>query len=230
MPYRRYRTKRRRVYRKRRDNVKKVRRAVKKLQKQVELKTFDTVIENVSVPQVPINYSFLQPVASANQDVTAHGFIGRRYQVKSIMVRGFMEKITTNGAASAVRIIFIWDKFYNDPSIVPTMDRYYASVDDTVLATAIPHLTRPLRRSQVKNVKVLYDRTFQLGHKRSTVDQAYSGGNGMVAFKFYRKINLPTEFNAGNEYTKGRLTALVMDENNGESVLKMNVRMYYTDS
>jgi hypothetical protein len=227
MPYRRstFKRKRRRRYYKKKDTVKKVRRAVRKIQRAIETKTFiryESSFTPSSTTPAPLTP---QPVIG-DQGPDVAGFIGVKYHAVGIKVAAVIKKndlITAE--VGNVRFVALWVK--NIPSSGSTVwTTYFEETDD--FAATIPPFLAPLRSSQAKNVKVLWDKKYSLG--RCNAGSSFAAGTQQINISFYKSINSPVIMDeALGRKTRGALLIYTTTQYASAQTMIMNTKFYYKD-
>jgi len=168
-----------------------------------ELKSVDSMANGGAYD--PGNFNFY-PIPAAGTVVclneigqgTALGqYIGTQVSIKSLSIRYSIILNQDTPAPTSGRVIFLWDK---QPQGSPP-----GTIDILTTANYLSYLNMDNR-----------DRFVVLCDKQYAMDQ--SGGHESVQFKVYKKISLPTIFNAGTagtvaDITSGSLYLLTISEN-----------------
>ncbi len=227
MPYRRskFNRKRRRRYYKKKDTVKKVRRAVRKIQRAIETKHFIKYESSFTPSNVTPAPLTPQPVIG-DQGADASGFIGVKYHAVGIKVSAVIKKndlITAE--VGNVRFVGLWVKNIPSSGSV-TWTTYFEEEDD--FAATIPPFLAPLRSSQAKNVKVLWDKKYSLG--RCNAGSSFAAGNQQININFYKPINSPVVMDDTlGRKTRGALVIYSTTQYAPAQTMIMNTKFYYKD-
>lgn len=149
-----------------------------------ELKNIDTITTSaVLFPLATTTGVVSACLNGCAQGTTAVTRVGRRITIKSIYVRGVVIKAATTTGENIMRLMIVYDKQAN--ATAPT--------GAAVLVPDAVHGVNLLDNS--RRFVTLMDKVFSC----STV----GGANQDDHFEFYKKVNLPVEYNAGSAGTVG---------------------------
>ena len=234
MPYRRsYKRKRymprRRRYKKRRPNPKSNRRAIRKINNMIETKHYTLVRTSVNLTGVPTT-DLIQPTLN-QAGVDASGVIGEKYQSIGFKINGVARQLdATAPGVGTMRIIALWVKKTPSSASV-AFGTFYDQLDDASTPVSIPAYFASLRSSQSKNVKVLYDKKYDLGLKTQAF--SLSAGNQTKSISFYVPIGKNTGFErdlGGGRITGGQIILFATSLIDNTVAWEYTSKFYYKDA
>lgn len=184
-----------------------------------ELNFVDTSIANSNV-STTAQITLLNGMA---QGTTASTRIGRRIQMKSIEMKGYLVPDTTTLVAIA-RFAIVLDKQAN--AAAPAFTDIYDSASPVSLRNI----------SNKARFWVLWDSGLITTAGNTTAGQITD--SGVKGLEFYKRINIPVQYNAGTAGTVGDIQTNALyfvaigsqASGTGDQILTGNVRVRYDDS
>lgn len=110
---------------------------------------------------------------------------GRQVTIKSVAIRGVLKPEDTLTQDTHARIMLVWDNANNAAAAVPTIAQ--------ILANGTTSNTFPLI-DNANRFTILWDKSYAVGGVQSTATQAISKSPNVHVVKYYKKLNLVTQY------------------------------------
>lgn len=150
--------------------------------------------------------------------------IGRKINMKSVYVRGFLSPVDTTTSFCLSRLLIVYD---NQPNGAAP-----AITDILKAATSVAQVNLNNR----DRFKILIDKQFPLGNNNNTATQAISGSPNVHHVKVFRRLNLIEQFGgttaAVGSITTGAIWMVTVGDNAAADggVFKLCTRIRFTDA
>jgi hypothetical protein len=162
--------------------------------------------------------------------------VGRKIFLKSLYMRGFARLNRSAEAFPAVcRMALVFDKQSNGNT--PVLGDIFREIDNMGSMSVVDY-SSPMNINNTARFTILLDKTFALQNysSSSATDDNHSA---IVPIRFYKKLNLFTQFNEGNtgtvsDISSGALYLIFITNYNNSTqdeatCLDYTVRLRYTD-